>query len=308
MSKDSVLLAHILSQTQANISFLAAQDYISGQDATDMITRLAAAQTKKNKGNVDSITNAVSNVSISEPTPAPASHASPPPPARRNIPAPPPRVQKAKAIWAYNEDGREPNDLSFSAGEIIEIVDETNADWWTGKCRGKQGLFPSNHVEKITSSASSPPPPPAPVPVPTAAPWGSGPVSMPYAQPQPYGYEQPAPQYQNEKPAYRPFGAAYHGADVPPPAGGGNSVGLQHDAGEHEKKKSKYGKLGNTMATSAAGGVGFGAGQWEFRVFHAFSLICSYRCCYRKRYYRCYLLDVPLVIATNFRRSFLFSS
>ena len=47
---------------------------------------------------------------------------------------------------------------------------------------------------------------------------------------------------------YRPFGAAYHGADQPPPASGVNSVGLQHNDQEHEKKKSKFGKLGNTVS------------------------------------------------------------
>ncbi|KAF8656795.1 hypothetical protein AX16_002347 [Volvariella volvacea WC 439] len=62
-----------------------------------------------------------------------------------------------------------------------------------------------------------------------------------------------------EKVPYRPFGAAYHGMDAPPPAGTGvNTVGLQEV--DQSKKKSKFGGLGNTMAHSAAGGVGFGAG------------------------------------------------
>ncbi|CAL1715950.1 unnamed protein product [Somion occarium] len=260
-SSDSILLAHILSQTQANISFLAAQDIISPADASDMITRLATAQTKRSYS-TDQQTNGFNALAIA-PAPSHSPVAEPQavaPPVRRNIPAPPPRVQKAKAIWAYNDDGTEPNDLSFSAGEIIEIVDETNGDWWTGKCRGRQGLFPSNHVEKISTPATSPPPAPSPVNVPTAAPWVPA-MGMPS---QPPGYQTPPQGYQGygqEKPAYRPFGAAYHGLDQPPPASGGvNSVGLQHEETEHKEKKSKYGKLGNTMATSAAGGVGFGAG------------------------------------------------
>ena len=47
---------------------------------------------------------------------------------------------------------------------------------------------------------------------------------------------------------YRPFGAAYHGTDKPPPGGAGvNSVGLQEAPGGAEKK-SKFGKYGNTVS------------------------------------------------------------
>ena len=138
---------------------------------------------------------------------------------------------------------KEPNDLAFSSGEIIEIVDETNADWWTGKCRGRQGLFPSNHVEKINTPAATSPAPA----IPSAAPW----VPTVGASAAPPSYQTPPGGYQGygqEKPVYRPFGAAYHGADQPPPASGVNSVGLQHNDQEHEKKKSKFGKLGNTVS------------------------------------------------------------
>jgi len=167
-----------------------------------------------------------------------------PPPVTRtpSAPAPPPRTQRVKATWGYNEDGTESNDLVFSEGDVIEIVDETNADWWTGKCNGRQGLFPSSYVKKIEAPAASAySPPPAWTPA----------MSMPFVEPNAY-------QPPQEKPAYKPFGAAYHGSDAPPPVGGTNSVGLQEV--NQEKKKSRFGKYGNTMAQSAAGGVGFGAG------------------------------------------------
>ena len=48
--------------------------------------------------------------------------------------------------------------MPFSAGDIIEIIDETNADWWRGRFNGKEGLFPSNYVEKLNARAPSPPP------------------------------------------------------------------------------------------------------------------------------------------------------
>ncbi|KAI0788059.1 SH3 domain-containing protein [Fomes fomentarius] len=237
--QSAALLAHVLSQTQQNISFLAAQNYITPTDAAELLTRLSQAPSPS--PSVDNLTPAVNNLSV-----GPARTDS----VRRNIPPPPPsrasNVQKARAIWAYNEDGREPNDLAFSPGETIEIIDETNTDWWTGKCRGRQGLFPSNHVEKIPSGASPFPPAASPMsmpPMPVA-----GPTSY-YSPPQPYGVPEKAP--------------AYHASYAPaPPA----PVQAPAPPAQEAPKKNKFGKLGSTMANSAAGGVGFGAGTSYLRM------------------------------------------
>ena len=114
----------------------------------------------------------------------------------------------------FTSTPKEPNDLTMSTGDIIDIVAETNADWWTGRNRGKQGLFPSNYVQKLPPEAS----------------------------PQPY----------QEKP-YGVPGYTNYGNNPPPqqvnlgdntPAV--NSVGLQPDGGQ-DKKKNKFGKLGNTV-------------------------------------------------------------
>jgi hypothetical protein len=52
---------------------------------------------------------------------------------------------------------QDPNDLSLYVGEIIEIVKEANADWWTGRNKaGKEGLFPSVYVEKLPPRSISP--------------------------------------------------------------------------------------------------------------------------------------------------------
>jgi len=271
---ESTLLAHIVSQTKANVSFLAAQNHISQADATLMLGRLDSIASKGISSPQAAVVNIASSMQSLSVNASPATPATTPSPVR-SAPTPPSRLQKAKALWAYNEDSQEPNDLSFSPGEIVEIVDETNADWWTGKCRGKQGLFPSNHVEKIAASASSPAPATAPVPThavhapppssysPPA--WTPGPpmpsMSMPSQPPYPLAYD-------NEKNApYPPYGAppppgpyggppgpAYGG---PPPPGGPIVV----EGGSVKEKKKKFGgDLGKTMATAAAGGVGFGAG------------------------------------------------
>lgn len=238
---EAALMAHLLAQTQANISFLQQHGYLNVSDATDIQSKLATASASGGRTNnrVDSdLASHAQNLGISPPMPTPtpptassyqpAYHAppppsqyqSPPPASTYHSPPPPPpqdTTVKARALWSYNEDQREANDLSFSSGEVIEIVKEVNADWWEGRVRGRQGLFPSNYVEKMATDP--------------------------------------------EKRGYKPFMAAYHGSDVPPApaAGATNSVGLQEAPGQ-EKKKNKFGSLGNTLAHSAAGGVGFGAG------------------------------------------------
>jgi hypothetical protein len=73
--------------------------------------------------------------------------------------------------------------------------------------------------------------------------------------------------------------AAHHGSDLPP-AVGKNSVGLMQDPGQ-DKKKSKYGALGNTMAHSAAGDVGFGAGKGVAVVLVLVADCSSRKCSWR---------------------------
>ncbi|KAJ3567853.1 hypothetical protein NP233_g6088 [Leucocoprinus birnbaumii] len=207
-SENSVLLAHIVSQIENNVDFLASQGYISPADASSFLAKLPR-----------------SNSPASFPTPTPRAAVPPPLPA----PAPAaPAVPQARALWAWT--GQDAGDLSIAQGDIIEIVEETNNDWWTGRVDGRQGIFPASYVERVKAPVTAPAP-------------ASG------------------------RPAYKPFRAAYHGMDTPPaahtpipgPSTQTNSVGLQEAPGQ-EEKKSKYGDLKKTMATSAAGGVGFGAG------------------------------------------------
>ncbi|KDR78949.1 hypothetical protein GALMADRAFT_64434 [Galerina marginata CBS 339.88] len=215
----AALLAHVVSQIEQNVSFLASQNYISEGDASAILAKLPNANqaTNHNAGGFSALASRMSNMTMrgpAMPTPAP-----------RAVPAVP-SLPQARALWAYTGD--DDNDLAFEPGDIIEIVDETNADWWTGKVHGRQGIFPSSYVQRIQA------------PVHTAAPT--------------------APK------AYKPFGAAHHGTNTPPPSGQGvNSVGLQEAPGT-EAKKDKFGKYKNTLAHSAVGGVGFGAGKYQINL------------------------------------------
>ncbi|XP_064192447.1 unconventional myosin-Ie [Anguilla rostrata] len=62
-------------------------------------------------------------------------------------PKPKPQVPQCKALYAY--DAQDTDELSFNADDVIDIVKEDSSGWWTGRLRGKQGLFPNNYVSKI---------------------------------------------------------------------------------------------------------------------------------------------------------------
>ncbi|KAG2017240.1 class E vacuolar protein-sorting machinery protein HSE1 [Coprinopsis cinerea AmutBmut pab1-1] len=238
-AQSTALLALLVSQIEQNVQFLAGQGYISQEDAGVILGRLPNAEAAST--HTPSTTTATRDLSSKTSS------------AISNLgnkfsgmmkPAAP-KVQQARALWGYNEDGSDPNDLQFSAGDIIDIIEETNADWWKGRFNGKEGLLPANYVEKLRSP---PPPPPAPAP----APQGTGRPYKPFGAAF-HGVEQPQPpqaQYGNQ-PQY--------GSQPPPPGQGVNHVGLQ-DTGDQEEKKKGFGKYKSTLAHSAAGGVGFGAG------------------------------------------------
>ncbi|KAI0179150.1 BAR-domain-containing protein [Hypoxylon sp. FL1284] len=56
-------------------------------------------------------------------------------------------AETVTALYDYSAQAE--NDLSFRAGDVIEIVSRTQNEneWWTGKCHGKQGQFPGNYVK-----------------------------------------------------------------------------------------------------------------------------------------------------------------
>ncbi|KAJ2926904.1 hypothetical protein H1R20_g10188, partial [Candolleomyces eurysporus] len=263
------VLDFIISQTKQNIEFLASHGALSPDDKIQIIQKLdlaqssqiLSAQTIGDPTNESRATKENQSIAGSETI---TEKAYPPPS------GPPPSsgfLFRAKAIWGYNEDNRENNDLSFKPGDTIEVITETNADWWLGRVSGKEGLFPSAYVERMM--APSPPsrtPPahasgyqpsyggPSPAfPAPTAPSYPGGPYpgGPPYQPPPaPYGFYGAV----NQGYAAPPPG---HQAPVPPPQG---NVAVQQS--QEPPKQHKFGgNLGSTLAHSAVGGVGFGAGS-----------------------------------------------
>ncbi|ADV20384.1 hypothetical protein I315_01487 [Cryptococcus gattii Ru294] len=75
--------------------------------------------------------------------------------AGKKAPPPPPlkpkpsynNVKYATAIFDYEAQAE--GDLSFHAGDRIEIIEQTESaeDWWTGRLNGVTGVFPGNYTQ-----------------------------------------------------------------------------------------------------------------------------------------------------------------
>ncbi|GAA5859509.1 hypothetical protein JCM1840_004646 [Sporobolomyces johnsonii] len=73
--------------------------------------------------------------------------------AGKRPPPPPPGRPASAAVYVtalYDYAAQAAGDLSFSAGDRIELVKRTESDqdWWTGRLNGAEGVFPGNYVSE----------------------------------------------------------------------------------------------------------------------------------------------------------------
>lgn len=70
---------------------------------------------------------------------------------RRPPPAPKPQARpkgpRCRALYQYM--GQDTDEISFDVNEEFDLIKEDPSGWWTGRIRGREGLFPGNYVEKI---------------------------------------------------------------------------------------------------------------------------------------------------------------
>ncbi|KAM3597426.1 uncharacterized protein V6R79_004410 [Siganus canaliculatus] len=76
---------------------------------------------------------------------SPVSSAHPPRRTSETMPLPQrASVPHVKALYDFTAE--EDDELGFCAGDIIEVLDRSDASWWRGRLRGKSGLFPANYT------------------------------------------------------------------------------------------------------------------------------------------------------------------
>ncbi len=67
---------------------------------------------------------------------------------------PPPKpntLRFARAQFAYT--AKEADELSFNEGDLLYVLDcTTDPSWWRARCRGKEGLVPSNFMTSGSTS------------------------------------------------------------------------------------------------------------------------------------------------------------
>lgn len=78
-------------------------------------------------------------------------------PTRPAPPKPTPKPGQVKVVRAlYRYDAQQNDELSFDEGDLLYILDMSNADWWKAKCGDATGLIPSNYVQESTEMIDNP--------------------------------------------------------------------------------------------------------------------------------------------------------
>lgn len=60
-----------------------------------------------------------------------------------------------QVIAMYDYVANNEDELNFSKGQLINVLNKDDPDWWQGEINGVTGLFPSNYVKMTTDSDPS---------------------------------------------------------------------------------------------------------------------------------------------------------
>uniref|UniRef100_A0A8D2LN74 GRB2 related adaptor protein 2 n=1 Tax=Varanus komodoensis TaxID=61221 RepID=A0A8D2LN74_VARKO len=62
-------------------------------------------------------------------------------------------LSSGRSRWVralYDFEAMECDELGFCTGDVIEVLDNSDALWWKGCLHGQRGLFPANYVGPMT--------------------------------------------------------------------------------------------------------------------------------------------------------------
>ncbi len=49
----------------------------------------------------------------------------------------------------FDFDPQEEGELGFRRGDFIQVLDNSDPNWWKGGCHGQTGMFPRNYVTPV---------------------------------------------------------------------------------------------------------------------------------------------------------------
>lgn len=55
----------------------------------------------------------------------------------------------------YDYKAANGDEMTFQKGQLINVLNKDNSDWWRGELNGLTGLFPTNYVKMTTESDPS---------------------------------------------------------------------------------------------------------------------------------------------------------
>ncbi|KAG2211912.1 hypothetical protein INT47_004599 [Mucor saturninus] len=279
---ENAFAQHVLSSIRNELNLLKSHNYIQ-PSAYDEILRLLPSNISK--GNQSNHAHGAMPTNTGMPNGGmpgmPGMNVSSP----ANAPLPPPsynssenKLGTAEALYDYTGDNMN-TDLSFRRGDIIQLTELVNDDWWKGTLHGKNGIFPRSYVKKIKPAVSEkkPPPPPQRDSYPPPPPsqqrdsYGYSPVppkqesynyppppqNSSYAAPPSQSYAAPPPASNNYASQYPPPQQQVSNYSVPPPLASTASAPAVVESHHEESKMSGFGKkIAGNVANAATWGFG----------------------------------------------------
>lgn len=60
-----------------------------------------------------------------------------------------------QVIAMYDYKAANGDEMTFQKGQLINVLNKDDSDWWKGEINGVTGLFPTNYVKMTTESDPS---------------------------------------------------------------------------------------------------------------------------------------------------------